>query len=66
MVAATGSVPLLSKFIIGVMSVSILVFFTGSIPCILATDARFSILDLILIMVERAVLTLVIVAPPAH
>ncbi len=66
MVAAMGSVPLPSNFIIGVMSVSILLFFSGSIPCIPATDVRFSILDLVLIMVERAVLTLVLVAPPAH
>jgi nucleoside recognition membrane protein YjiH len=66
MVAGLGGVPLISKFIIGVMSISILLFFSGSIPCILATDVRLSILDLTVIMVERAVLTLIIVAPLAH
>ncbi len=66
MVAGLGGVALISKFVIGVLSVSILLFFSGSIPCILATDVRLSILDLIIVMVERSVLTLVIVGPLAH
>ncbi len=65
-VASIGGVPVISKFIIGVTSISALLFFSGSIPCILATDVRLSILDLIIIMVERAILTLIIVAPLSH
>lgn len=65
-VAGIEGVALMSKFVVGVVSISMILFFSGSIPCILATDVHLSIKDLIIIMVERAILTLIIVAPIAH
>jgi nucleoside recognition membrane protein YjiH len=65
-VSGIEGVSLMSKFVVGVVSISMILFFSGSIPCILATDVKFSIRNLVIIMVERAILTLLIVAPIAH
>jgi nucleoside recognition membrane protein YjiH len=66
MVAEIGDVALMSKFVVGIVSISLILFFSGSIPCILATDVRLSVKNLLIIMVERAILSLLIVAPIAH
>jgi len=66
MVAEIGDVALMSKFVVGIVSISLILFFSGSIPCILATDVRLSVKNLLIIMMERAILSLLIVAPIAH
>ena len=65
-VAGTAGVAMMSKFVVGIVSISLILFFSGSIPCVLATDVRLSVKDLVIIMVERAILSLLIVAPIAH
>lgn len=65
-VAGMESVALMSKFVVGVVSISIILFFSGSIPCILSTDVGLSLKHLVIIMLERVALTLLIAAPIAH
>jgi nucleoside recognition membrane protein YjiH len=57
--------PLVTKFVTAVVSVSAILFFSASIPCILSTDIPISIKNLLIIWFERTVLTLIIVTPLA-
>lgn len=66
LMAGTPGVAVMSKFVVGVVSIALILFFSGSIPCLLATDVRLSVKDLIIIMVERAILALLLAAPIAH
>jgi len=58
--------PLVTKFVIAVVSVSSILFFSASIPCILSTDIPISIPEIIIIWFERTVLTLIIAIPIAY
>jgi nucleoside recognition membrane protein YjiH len=58
--------PLITKFIIGVVSISAILFFSAVIPCILSTEIPISIPKLLIIWVERTILTLIIVTPIAY
>lgn len=58
--------PLVTKFIIAVMSVTSILFFSASIPCLLSTDIPLSLKDIIIIWFERAALTLILCAPIAY
>lgn len=57
---------LVTKFVIGVVSVSSILFFSAMIPCILSTEIPLTITEMLVIWVERTILTLIIVAPIAH
>jgi nucleoside recognition membrane protein YjiH len=57
--------PLVAKFIIAVASVSAILFFSASIPSILATDIPVSIPKLLVIWLERTILSLIFVTPIA-
>ncbi|USG67151.1 YjiH family protein [Brevibacillus ruminantium] len=61
----TGA-PLVTKFVIAVVSVSSILFFSATIPCILSTEIPISIPKLIVIWFERTVLTLIFVTPIAY
>ncbi len=56
---------LITKFIVAVLSVSSILFFSAIIPCILATDIPISVPKLVIIWFERVVLTLLIIVPIA-
>jgi len=58
--------PLITKFVIGVVSVSSILFFSASIPCILSTDIPISITEILIIWIERTILTILLVAPLAY
>ncbi|MFD1020230.1 YjiH family protein [Thalassobacillus hwangdonensis] len=58
--------PLITKFVIGSLSVSAILFFSALIPCILSTEIPVSIPKLLVIWVERTILTLIIVTPIAY
>lgn len=58
--------PLITKFVIGVLSVSAVLFFSALIPCILSTEIPISIPKLIVVWIERTILTLIIVTPIAY
>lgn len=58
--------PLITKFIIAVLSVSAVLFFSALVPCILSTEIPISIPKLIVVWIERTILTLIIVTPIAY
>lgn len=58
--------PLITQFITAVISVSAILFFSALIPCILATEIPVSIPKLIVIWIERTILTIILVAPIAY
>ncbi|UOR10820.1 YjiH family protein [Halobacillus amylolyticus] len=58
--------PLITKFVIATLSVSAILFFSALIPCILSTDIPVSIPKLIVIWIERTILTIIIVTPIAY
>lgn len=59
------SAPLITKFVIGVISISSILFFSASIPCILSTEIPISITEIIIIWIERTILTLLLAVPIA-
>ncbi|WP_274308839.1 YjiH family protein [Solibacillus daqui] len=56
---------MVTKFIIAVISISAILFFSAVIPVILSTDIPLTIRQMIIIWFERVVLTLIIVTPIA-
>src|SRR5699024_2509162 len=64
--AVAGSDDMVLKFVIGVVSVSAIIFFSALVPCIMATRIPVSIPHMVLIWFERVVLTIVIATPIAH
>ena len=64
-IAAGAGAAEASKFVIGVISISVILFLSGSIPVIIATDVKFSLRHMLVVIWERTVLTLLIVCPIA-
>lgn len=58
--------PLITKFLIAIVSVSEILFFSASIPCIMATEIPLTIKDYFIIWIERVILSIVIAAPILH
>lgn len=58
--------PLVTKFVIGVISISSILFFSASIPCILSTEIPITVTDIIIIWIERTIFTLFLAAPIAY
>jgi nucleoside recognition membrane protein YjiH len=54
------------KFIVAVVSVSQVIFFSAMVPCVMATDIPISIPKMLVIWAERVILTLVFVTPLAY
>ncbi len=54
------------KAVIGIVCVSEILFFSASIPCILATDINIDIKDIIIVWVERIILSLLLATPFVH
>jgi nucleoside recognition membrane protein YjiH len=54
------------KFVIAVVSVSQVIFFSALVPCLVATDIPISLWRLLVVWLERVILTLLIVIPIAH
>lgn len=63
LILAGSQVPNAARFVTGVISISSVLFFSGTIPCILATDIKISIKDMLLILIERIALTLILLVP---
>ncbi|HLR19225.1 MAG TPA: YjiH family protein [Staphylococcus sp.] len=61
--AIAQSADLATRFIVGVMSVSAIIFFSSVVPVILSTEIKISVGKLVLIWFERVVLTLLITIP---
>ncbi|MDF0725577.1 YjiH family protein [Cytobacillus sp. S13-E01] len=58
--------PMITKFVVAVVSVSAILFFSALIPCILSTDIPISIPKLLVLWIERTILTLIIATPIAY
>jgi nucleoside recognition membrane protein YjiH len=58
--------PLVTKFVVAVVSISSILFFSASIPCILSTDIPISVPEIIIIWFERTVFTLILAIPVAY
>lgn len=58
--------PLVTKFVVAVVSVSAILFFSASIPCLVSTEIPVSMTEILVIWFERVILTIVITAPIAH
>jgi len=54
-----AGLPAASKYIIAVTSVSSIIFFGGSIPCLLASDVRVPFWKLLLVWFERTVISII-------
>jgi len=61
---AKTATPLL-KFVIAVISISEILFFSASIPCLLGTDIPLRLRDIIVIWFERVVISIIITIPIA-
>jgi nucleoside recognition membrane protein YjiH len=57
---------MVTKFVIGVVSVSAIIFFSALVPCILSTEIPITIPQLLVIWAERTILTILITAPLAY
>ncbi|MBN6188952.1 YjiH family protein [Aneurinibacillus sp. BA2021] len=60
-----ASAPLVTKFVIAIVSVSSVLFFSASIPCILSTEIPISIPQLIVVWFQRTLLTFLLATPVA-
>jgi nucleoside recognition membrane protein YjiH len=60
-----ANAPMVTKFVIGVTCVSSILFFSASIPCIMATDIEISVTEMVVIWLQRTILSLVLAAPLA-
>ncbi|HOR87144.1 MAG TPA: YjiH family protein [Bacillota bacterium] len=60
------SAPLITKFVVAVTSVSAVLFFSASIPCLISTDIKISMKDIIIIWIERTIFSVLIAAGFAH
>lgn len=57
---------LVVKFVIAVVSVSSIIFFSAVVPCIVSTEIPISIPKLVVIWIERVILTIIFVTPIAY
>ncbi len=57
--------PLATRFVVGVTSVSSILFFSASIPSILATEIPIRIWQIVVLWFERTVLSLILATPVA-
>jgi nucleoside recognition membrane protein YjiH len=57
---------LVTKFVIGVVSVASILFFSASIPCVLSTDIPISLPKLVFIWFQRTILALILTTPIAY
>ncbi len=55
--------PMITKFLIAIVSVSEILFFSASIPCMMATEIPLTFKDYLIIWVERVVLTILLAVP---
>lgn len=57
---------LVLRFVVGVVAISAIIFFSGLVPCILATKIPISIKDMVIVWFERVALTVLITTPLAY
>ena len=58
--------PLITRYVVGVVSISAILFFSAVIPCIVSTDIPLKIRDMLIVWVQRTILTIIIAGSVAH
>jgi nucleoside recognition membrane protein YjiH len=58
--------PPIVQFVVAVVAVSQIIFFSALVPCVVATDIPLSVSKMVVIWFERVLLTLVFTIPLAH
>lgn len=58
--------PPMVQFVVAVVAVSQIVFFSALVPCVVATEIPVSVPQMVVVWFERVVLTLVLTIPLAH
>ncbi len=61
-----GAGHIITRYVIGVVSISAILFFSALIPCILSTEIPLKIREMVIIWIERTILTIVIAGATAH
>ena len=62
-IVAGGNFDIITRMLVAVVSVSEILFFSASIPCIMGTDIPIKFTDYIIIWIERVILSILITAP---
>lgn len=57
---------LMARYVVGVVSISAILFFSALIPCILSTEIPLKIRDMIIIWIERTILSIILAGACAH
>ena len=57
---------LITKYVIGVVSISEILFFSASIPAMMATEIPLKMSDYFIIWIERVILSILVAAPSAY
>ena len=55
-----SSLPEAAKYVVAVVSVSAILFFGGSIPCVLAADTKLKMWEILVIWFERSILSIIL------
>lgn len=58
--------PAVTRFVIGSLCISEVLFFSGMLPCLMNTDIPLSMRDIFLIWFERVVLSIIVLVPIAN
>jgi len=56
----------ITRFVVGQISISSILFFSASIPCILSTEIPISVKQIVVVWFQRTVLTLLLSSPVAY
>lgn len=65
-VLVIAEAPEITRFIISVMSISQVLMFSTTIPCVVATEIPVSIKDMIIIWFERTIISFIFIVPIAY
>lgn len=65
-VLVVSNAPELTRFIISVMSITQVLMFSTTIPCVVATEIPVTIKDMVIIWLERTVLSFFIIVPVSY
>lgn len=65
-VLVVANAPELTRFIISVMSITQVLMFSTTIPCVAATEIPVSIKDMVIIWLERTILSFFIIVPISY
>ena len=64
--AVVTEFPVITKMLVAIVSVSEILFFSASIPCMMGTEIPIKFTDYLIIWVERVILSILITAPVLH